>query len=269
VVLTAALLAGPVAGHRSMGDLEWIRSSLGPFIAAAIGLLVLRRQYALRRSANTALLALGLTVAGMILYLAFPQSLAFAIQSRVMGSPDGQFALRLDQTERRTKDLKDANRYRQIVALPIAVTGADPRDLRVDSSEITFKTLSGITRHSRARVNLVEQKLVHTMSLDRTFFDAAKDSPVNVRAELYLTQFGSALHQRSFGRDSGISFRAGPVRSRGRLRPANVRLQVGVRGPQTVPFRPHDPRTSLQPLGGFLFAFSFLAAPKPGDLRGV
>jgi len=192
VVLTAALLAGPVAGHRSMGDLEWIRSSLGLFIAAAIGLLVLRRQYALRRSVNTAFLALGSTMAGMILYLAFPQSLAFAIQSRVIGSRDGQFALRLDQTERRAKDLKDANRYRQMVALPIAVTGADPRDLRVDSSEITFKTLSGITRHFRARVNLVEQRLVHSASLDRTFFDAAKDSPVNVRADLYLTQFSNA-----------------------------------------------------------------------------
>jgi hypothetical protein len=209
VVLTAALLAGPVAGHRSMGDLEWIRSSLGLFIAAAIGLLVLRRQYALRRSVNTAFLALGSIVAGMILYLALPQSLAFAIQSRVMGSPDGQFALRLDQTERRTKDLKDANRYRQIVALPIAVTGADPRDLRVDSSEITFKTLSGITRHSRARVNLVEQKLVHTMSLDRTFFDAAKDSPVNVRAELYLTQFSNA-HSINVPLDGTPVYLSGP-----------------------------------------------------------
>jgi hypothetical protein len=175
-----------------MGDLEWIRSSLGLFIGAAIGVLVLWRQYRLRRSANTALLAAGSTVAGMIVYLAFPQSLAFAIQSRVIGSPDGQFALRLGQAERRAKDLKDANRYRQMVALPIAVTGADPRDLRVDSSEITFKTLSGITRHTRAHVNLAEPRLVLTTSLDRTFFDAAKDSPVNLRAELYLTQFGNA-----------------------------------------------------------------------------
>jgi hypothetical protein len=190
VVLTGALLAGPVSGHDSMGDLEWIRSSLGLFIAAAIGVLVLQRQYRLRRSANTAFLALGSATAGMILYLAFPHSLAFAIQSRVIGSPDARLALRLDQTGRPTKDFKEANRYQQMIALPIAVTGVDPRDLRVDSSKITFKTLSGITRQSRARVNLVEQQLVHTMSLDRTFFEAAKDSPVNVRAELYLTQFG-------------------------------------------------------------------------------
>jgi len=192
VVLTGALLAGPVSGHDSMGDLEWIRSSLGLFIAAAIGVLVLQRQYRLRRSLNTAFLALGSTVAGMILYLAFPHSLAFAIQSRVLGSPDGQFALRLDQIEPHTKDLHAANRYRQMVALPIAVSGADPRDLRVDSSRITFKTLSGITRQSGARVNLVEQQLVQTTFLDRTFFEAAKDSPVNVRAEFYLTQFGGS-----------------------------------------------------------------------------
>jgi len=192
VVLTGTLLAGPVSAHGSMGDLEWIRSSLGLFIAAAIGVLVLQRQYRLRRSVNTAFLALGSTAAGMILYLAFPHSLAFAIQSRVMGLPDSQLALRLDQTGRRTKDLMEANRYQQMVALPIAVTGADPRNLRVDSSKITFKSLSGITRQSWARVTVVEQQLVHTTSLDRTFFDAAKDSPVNVRAELYLTQFGRA-----------------------------------------------------------------------------
>lgn len=192
VVLSAALLAGPVAEHNPMGDLEWIRSSLGIFIACAIGVLVLWRQYRLRRSANTAFLALGSTVVGMIVYLAFPHSLAFAIQSRVMGSPDGQFALRLDQTGPRMKDTKDANRYQQMVALPIAVTGADPRDLRVDSSKITFKTLSGITRHSSARVSRVEQRLVNTASVDRTFFDAAKDSPVTVQAEFYLTQFGNS-----------------------------------------------------------------------------
>jgi hypothetical protein len=193
VVLTGALLAGPVSARDWMGDLEWIRSSLGLFIAAAIGVLVLWRQYRLRRSANTAFLALGSTAAGMILYLAFPHSLAFAIQTRVMGSPDGQFAMRLDQTGQRTKDLRDANRYRQMVALPIAVTGADPRDLRVDSSKFTFKTLSGIARQSSwARVTQVEQRLVNTTTLDRTFFDAAKDSPVNVRAEFYLTQFGNA-----------------------------------------------------------------------------
>ncbi len=192
VVLMGALLAGPVAGHNSMGDLEWIRSSLGLLMAAAIGVIVLQRQYRLRRSANTSFLALGATFAGMIVYLAFPHSLAFAIQSRVIGSRDGQFAMHLDQTGKRTKDLKAANRYQQIVALPIAVSGADPRDLRVDSSEITFKTLSGITRESRARVNLVDQHLLHTVSLDRHFFDAAKDSPVNVRAEMYLTQFGKA-----------------------------------------------------------------------------
>jgi len=192
VVLTAALLVGPLSEHGSLGDLEWIRSSLGLFVAAAIGAFILWRQYKLRRSTHTALFAVGSTVVGLILYLAFPHSLAFAIQSRIMGSPDGQFALRLDQADARTRDSADANRYRQLVALPLAVVGADPNDLRVDSSEVNFRTLSGITRHNHARVKLTDQKLVHTTSLDRTFFDAAKDSPVTVRAELYLTQFGNA-----------------------------------------------------------------------------
>ena len=209
VVLTGALLAGPVAGHDSMGDLEWIRSSLGLFIAAAIGVLVLQRQYRLRRSVNTAFLALGATLAGMILYLAFPHSLAFAIQSRVIGSRDGQLALHLDQPGPRTKDLKEPNRYQQMVALPIEVTGVDPRDLRVDSSKITFKTLSGITRQPWARIHRVDQQLVQTVSLDRTFFDAAKDSPVNVRVDFYLTQFGR-LHSINVPLDGTPVYISGP-----------------------------------------------------------
>src|SRR5882724_10800378 len=50
VVLTAALLAGPVSERRSPGDLEWIRSSLGLSVAAVITAVVLWGQYRLRRS---------------------------------------------------------------------------------------------------------------------------------------------------------------------------------------------------------------------------
>jgi hypothetical protein len=192
VILTAGLLAGPVGGHRSLGALEWIRSSLGLFVAALIAALVLWRQYRLRRSGNTALLAAGGIAIGLILYLSFPRSVAFALQSRVIGSPDSRFALRLAEAGPRRVETQASNRYRQLVALPIAVAGADPQDLHVESSNITFKTLSGITRRSRARVDVIEQKLVHKTSLDRAFFDAAKNSPVSVRAEFYLTQFGHA-----------------------------------------------------------------------------
>jgi hypothetical protein len=192
VVLTAGLLAGPVGGHRSLGDLEWIRSSLGLSVAATIAALVLWRQYRLRRSGNTAILAVGATVVGLVLYLSFPQSVAFAIQSRLIGAPDGQFALRLAKVGPRETETKAVNRYQQLIALPIAVAGADPRDLHFESSEITFKTLSGITRRPWARADIVEQKLALKTSLDRNFFDAAKNSPVSLRAVFYLTQFGNA-----------------------------------------------------------------------------
>jgi hypothetical protein len=192
VVLTAALLAGPVSERRSPGDLEWIRSSLGLSVAAAIAAVVLWRQYRLRRSGNTALLAVGATVVGLILYLSFPRSVAFAIQSRLIGAADGQFALRLAEAGPRKVETKTVNRYQQLLALPIAVAGAHPEDLHIKSSDIVFKTLSGITRRPSARVDIVERKLILKTSVDRNFFDAAKNSPVTLRAEFYLTQFGNA-----------------------------------------------------------------------------
>jgi len=41
-------------------------------------------------------------------------------------------------------------------------------------------------------VAVMEQKLLYTTSVDRQFFEAAKNSPVSLRAEFYLTQFGNA-----------------------------------------------------------------------------
>src|SRR5258705_3373752 len=74
VVLTAALLAGPVSERRSPGDLEWIRSSLGLSVAAVITAVVLWRQYRLRPSRDTALLAIAGIVVGLIPHLSFPPS---------------------------------------------------------------------------------------------------------------------------------------------------------------------------------------------------
>src|SRR5262249_23169561 len=64
-------------------------------------------------------------------------------------------------------------------------------DLRVSLYRTTFKTLSGITRQPGSRVDLKEEKLVQTTSLDRRFFDAAKNVPVSLRNEFYVIQFGN------------------------------------------------------------------------------
>ena len=68
-----------------------------------------------------------------------------------------------------------------------------PVDLRIESVQFTFRTLSGVRRRVNAHVaDVVDGRLRHMVSLDRTFFDAAKDSPVNLEAEWYLTQYGNA-----------------------------------------------------------------------------
>lgn len=141
---------------------------------------------------NTALLGVAATAVAIIAYAGFPQSAAFAIQSQLKGSPDGPFALSLGQPAPRTEAPVVANRYRQLVALPIVVTGANPVDLRIQSVELTFRTLSGVRRRVHAQVEVVDGQLRHIASLDRTFFDAAKDSPVHLEAEWYLTQYGNA-----------------------------------------------------------------------------
>jgi hypothetical protein len=191
VVLCTGLLAVPAFEHNSFGDLEWIRSIFGFTIVFAIAALVLWRQYRLRRSGNTAFLALGATVAGVILYLSLPHSLAFGIQSKLIGSRDSQFALRLAPAEPRKADTQTPNRYQQRLALPIAVSGPGIEDLHISALRVTFKTLSGITRHQSSKVDVKDKKLVQTSSLDRTFFDAAKDAPVSLQAEYYVIQFAN------------------------------------------------------------------------------
>lgn len=192
VVLFGAVMAGPVLDRPGFGDLEWVPATLGGVLALAISGFILWRQYRLRRSVNTAFLGAVATVVGVIAYAALPQGTAFAIQAQFKGTPDGPLALRLSQPAA-PDDVPDVvNRYRQLVALPIVVEGADPVDLRIQSAVITFKTLSGIRRQTRAQVRPVNGELRHTVSLDRTFFDAAKDAPVQMEAEWYLTQYGNA-----------------------------------------------------------------------------
>jgi hypothetical protein len=192
VVLVGGLLAPPILDRRFWGDLEWIRSLLGGILGASITTLILWRQYRLRRSIHTALLGAVAAIVGMIVYLIFPQSAAFAIQSSLMGSPDGGFALSLGQLDSGRPDGAPSNRYRQLLSFPLSVAGADPMDLRVESSQMTFRTLSGIRRYARAEVNASGQNLMHTTFVDRSFFEAAKDSPVRLQVELYLTEYGNA-----------------------------------------------------------------------------
>jgi hypothetical protein len=191
-LLTAALIAAPISEYSELGDMEWIRSVLGVTLGVAITAFILWRQYRLRRSANSAMLAAGMTLAAIIVYLSFPHSAAFAIQSRVIGQRDSRFALRLAPAPPRKPDNKTPNRYRQLVSLPLDVSGIDPHDLRVDSSVLTFKTLSGITRRAWGHFNLTGSQLVYSASLDRDFFDAAKDSPIKLTADFYLTQYGNS-----------------------------------------------------------------------------
>jgi len=192
VVLVGALFAISASGHGSRPDLEWIYTSLGLSVVAVIGALVVWRQYRLRRSGNTALMALAATIAGMILYLGFPQSAAFAVQGKVVGTNKGKLGLHLGDPVPVKGDVKGTNRYRQLVELPIRVDGEIPGNLRVGTYHFTLKTLSGATRRIGGRLQVGKGGIAYRASIDKQFFDAAKNSPVSLQAEYSLTQFGDA-----------------------------------------------------------------------------
>ncbi len=187
-VIAVAIGDGP---SFSIEDLNWVRASIGFVILAAVTSMAVWRQYRLRKSGNTALIALGTAFAGFILYLSFPQSAAFAIQSKVVGSADTKFALQLGLPRPIKVDSKTTpNRYRQLLELPVTVSGTDAQNLQVRAGELTFKTLSGVTRRTRAKIEVTERGLIHTAGIDRDFFDAAKNSPVTLHVEYYVAQFG-------------------------------------------------------------------------------
>ncbi|MEP6960994.1 MAG: hypothetical protein ABI995_02890 [Acidobacteriota bacterium] len=193
-LLTAALMAGPSGGGnlQALGALEWIRSSLGLILAVSITAVVVWRQYRLRKTTNTGFLAVIATLVGIVLFLGFPQSVAYAIQSSLLSPRDGQFSLRLGQPVPVTPNSKTPpNRYRQRLKLPLLVTGADPRDLQMESSSISFRTLAGVKRQVGSRATLTPAGLELTAFVDREFFNAAKNSPVTLHGEYYFTQFGN------------------------------------------------------------------------------
>lgn len=191
-LLVGAALAASIQARRGFGDLEWIPSVLGSVLILAIAGGILWRQYRLRRSVHTAVLGVAATTAAIFVYAAFPQSAAFAIQSRLNGAPDGAFALSLGMPGPRPEDPQVPNRYRQLVAFPIVVDGANPADLRIQSAELTFTTLSGARRRTYAQAELADGQLRYVVGVDRTFFEAAKDSPLTLKAEVTLTQYGNA-----------------------------------------------------------------------------
>jgi hypothetical protein len=191
-IVVGMVLVAPVVDRRGYGDLEWIPSALGGLFTVAIAAFVLWRQYRTRRSLHTAALGAAATAVAIIVYSTFPQGAAFAVQSQLSKSPDGSFRLSLGQAPARSTEPGVPNRFRQLVALPMNVDGASPADLRIQSAEVTLKTLSGVRRRVHAQVEMANDQLRQVISLDRTFFDAAKDAPVQMEAVLYITQYGHA-----------------------------------------------------------------------------
>ncbi len=189
-LLTAGFLIFLIAISNESSNGGWISASLALALAGAIAIYSVWRQYQLRRGENTALRALGACVAILIVGAAFPSSAAFAIQSKLIGSPSSQFAMSVGKAEPRKPSTRTPNRYRQALRFPVEITGANARDLRFQARETEFRTLSGMRRTSWTKLETTDNGLVLVAAVDRDFFDAAKNSPVTVRGEYELTQLG-------------------------------------------------------------------------------
>jgi hypothetical protein len=191
-VLATAVIALPVLEARYLQEaLQWVRASIGTVLVGSIAGTVLFLQYKRRKTLRHALYGAVATFAGLVFYLSFPQSAAFAIQSTLSKGRDAQFALKLGQPRPPAASTTTPNRYRQLVEIPIIVEGADPRNVSMDAPQLTFRTLSGVTRRPWTETAIRPQGFAHIVAFEREFYDAARNSPVTVHAEYYLTQYGN------------------------------------------------------------------------------
>src|SRR5262245_31717496 len=191
-VLATVVIAIPAVESRYLQEaLQWVRASIGTVVAGVLAGTVLFLQYKRRKTLRHALYGVVAALAGLVFYLTFPQSAAFAIQSTLRGGRDARFALKLGQPMPPAASTRTPNRYRQLVEIPIIVEGVDSRNVRIDAPQLTFRTLSGVTRRSWTETVTRPQGFAHIVAFDREFYDAARNSPLTVHAEYYLTQYGN------------------------------------------------------------------------------
>jgi hypothetical protein len=149
-------------------------------------------------------MTLGAAFVVLIAYLAFPRSVAFAIQSTLIGGADSAFGLALGKPEA-PLPATIPNRYRQLVELPIVVTGAQPANIELKDPRISIRTLSGVIVRSSSEVTQQGPAGIrHTISVGRDFYETAKNSPVTVRAEYVITVFGND-HSAEIALDGTLS----------------------------------------------------------------
>lgn len=192
-VLAAAVILPPFAESRIQP--EWFGALLGVGIAGAIGGTILVLQYRRRRAVRHAAISLCASLVVILVYLAFPRSAAFAIQSTLIGGRDSTFTLQLGRTEA-PPPTGTQNRYRQLVDLPVVPTGAAARNIEIQSPEVSFRTLSGVINRGSTRMDgtyLTPEGagFSQRVSVERGFYEAAKDSPVTVRGEYVITVYGN------------------------------------------------------------------------------
>ena len=168
----------------------WVGGLLGLTLAAGTAAYAVWRQYQLRRSMQTTWRVLAACAMTFLVAAAFPNSAAFAVQSTLIGAPSSQFSMALLKPEPQKPTNAIPNKYVQTVRLPITVTGANARDLKLRAGELTLRTLSGMTRKSWTKVDATDTGFTLYARVDRDFFEKAKNAPVSLRGEYEITQWG-------------------------------------------------------------------------------
>jgi hypothetical protein len=99
--------------------------------------------------------------------------------------------LKLARPEAPQPSATTPNRYRQLVDLPVVAAGVAPRNVEIEPQRISFRTLSGVIVRAGSRLAQTETGFLQRVSVERDFYEAAKNSPVTVRAEYIVTLFGN------------------------------------------------------------------------------
>jgi hypothetical protein len=158
----------------------------------AIAIAVLAVQFAARRSATSRLIALVGTLALLITLVLLPWPAAFALQSSLTETWDGQLGAELVRNEPAPRaDFQ----YLGGVQLHFDITGV-PADRAVlcEGREIAIEGPDGLVWHSGIPPNpsglTAEGACAVGLRVPETFMNAVVDRPVTLRARLYVTLFG-------------------------------------------------------------------------------
>jgi hypothetical protein len=256
-----------VHGFQTSGPFEWVRSSVATGVVVAVASTVLFVQFTRRRTNVSRLIVVAGVLAVVAALALTPWRTAFAMQARVAGDWNGTLTGELVPLEpTQVRAFERVGRLWFRFAGPAAGT-----PIVCEAAEATIESQHGVRdtglRSSRATSTPADGCL---LVVPASLVGEAGTNPVNIRASLYVTVFGSAARTvvpidqpptvvAGTGICSGVTHRDfAPFVSEAReTKTAVITCQSAFRDPRTLIWIEGSPQRPMR------FSYS----PFPADLR--